>query len=79
VDCSFIDNFKGSNTYIIGIAGRFFYQSVLASYYIAKFSTKYNLTEYFVTSFDNPFVMEIPRSIRVDPDNELIYLALEIN
>ena len=50
VDCQYSGDFKGVSTYVIGIAGTYFHQNKISSYYLAKFSTKFNLTEYFVLS-----------------------------
>lgn len=36
------------------------------------------MTEYVILSNDDT-VMEQPRGVKVDPDNEMIYLAVEIN
>ena len=45
---------------------------------MAKFSTKYNLTEYFIKSED-PNIMEIPRKIKIDIENKRVYIGIEIN
>jgi hypothetical protein len=45
---------------------------------MAKFSTKYNLTEYFIKSEEN-YIMEIPRAVKIDTVNRLVYCAIEIN
>lgn len=45
---------------------------------MSKFSTKYNLTEYFSLSEDST-VMEAARGIKIDLDNKMVYVALEIN
>lgn len=42
----------GTNTYVIGIAGTYFMSNAITSYYVAKFNTMYNITEYFVISED---------------------------
>ncbi len=68
VDCKFDGKFRGENTYVAGILGSYLHQNSIISYYFAKFSTKYNLTEYFIKSEDDK-IMEIPRAVRVDLDN----------
>ena len=78
IDCKFDGEFKGVNTYAIGILGYFFEPNAISNYYFAKFSTKYNLTEYSYTS-DDLTVMEVPRKIYMDIDNRRVYLAIEIN
>ncbi|CDW88139.1 neurohypophysial n-terminal domain containing protein [Stylonychia lemnae] len=78
VDCQYSGDFKGQSTYVIGIAGTYFHTNKISSYYLAKFSTKYNLTEYFVLS-ENQQIMESVRGVKVDLDNQIIYLAVEIN
>ena len=78
IDCKFDGTYKGVNTYAIGILGTYFHPNAISSYYFAKFSTKYNLTEYYVKSED-PSTMEIPRKVIMDTDNRRIYLAIEIN
>ena len=50
VDCYMTGMYLDANTYTIGIIGSFFTDKALSSYYFAKFSTKYNLTEYFIKS-----------------------------
>jgi hypothetical protein len=78
IDCKFDGTFKGVNTYTIGILGYYFQSNEISNYYYAKFSTKYNLTEYSITS-NNPSVMEVPRKVWMDIDNRRVYLAIEIN
>lgn len=78
VDCKFYQKYRDVNTYVVGILGSYQESNSIISYYFAKFNTKYNLTEYFIKS-DDPTVMEIPRAIRVDIDNQRIYLGIEIN
>eukprot|EP00347_Sterkiella_histriomuscorum_P007679 403347989 len=78
VDCKYNKKYRDVNTYVIGILGSYLEQNSLSSFYFAKFNTKYNLTEYFIKSED-PTVMEIPRTVRVDIDNSRIYLGIEIN
>ena len=77
-DCKYKGKYEDSNTYILGLAGTYFHENGLSSYYLAKFNTKFNMTEYFVKSED-PTVMEQVKGVRVDIDNEMIYLAVEIN
>lgn len=50
VDCARSGFFRGNNTYIIGIVGTTYDSSGMSDYYLAKFNTKYNLTEYFFIS-----------------------------
>jgi hypothetical protein len=45
---------------------------------LAKFSTKFNLTEYFIKSEEN-YIMEIPRAVKIDVVNRQVYCAIEIN
>lgn len=52
VDCKHTGTYRGVNTYTVGILGSYIESNSLTSYYLAKFSTKYNLTEYFVKSAD---------------------------
>ena len=52
VDCTYRETFKGQNNYVIAIAGTYFHSNQISSYYLAKFSTKYNFTEYMVLSED---------------------------
>jgi len=78
VDCQYLDTYKGVNTYVIGIGGTHFESNGLSSYYLAKFSTKFNMTEFFVTSEDET-TMEQVKGVTVDTENEMIYLAVEIN
>jgi hypothetical protein len=78
IHCQYDGTFKGVNTYAIGILGTYFHTNAISSYYFAKFSTKYNLTEYYVKSED-PETMEIPRKVIMDIDNRRVYLAIEIN
>ncbi len=78
VDCAYQGEFKGESVYVIGIAGTYFHTNQIRSYYLAKFSTKYNLTEYFALSEEST-VMEAARGVKVDLDNKMVYLALEIN
>lgn len=66
------------STYVVGVLGSYAHSNSIISYYFAKFSTKYNMTEYFIKSED-PNTMEIPRRVRVDIDNQRIYIAIEIN
>ena len=63
---------------MIGIAGTYFHTNTISSYYLAKFSTKYNFTEYMIYSED-PEVMESSRGVTVDFENEMVYIAVEIN
>lgn len=78
IHCQYDGTFKGVNTYSIGILGTYFHPNAISSYYFAKFSTKYNLTEYYIKSED-PYTMEIPRKVIMDTENRRIYLAIEIN
>ena len=78
VDCQYLDTYKGVNTYVIGIAGTYFMENGLTSYYLAKFSTKYNMTEYFVLSEDIE-TMEQVKGVKVDVEQEKVFLAVEIN
>jgi len=78
VDCKFEGTFKGVNTYTIGILGYYFQPTSMSNYYFAKFSTKHNLTEYFIQS-QNPLIMEIPRKVYVDVENRRLYLVVEVN
>jgi hypothetical protein len=78
VDCAYQSTYKGQNTYTIGIAGTYFHSNQISSYYLAKFSTKYNFTEYMILSEDQE-IMEAARGVKVDLDNNMIYLAVEIN
>lgn len=78
VDCKWSGVYRGTNTYVVGILGSYLETNSIASYYLAKLNTKYNLTEYFVKSND-PTVMEIARAVRVDLDNKRIYIGIEIN
>jgi len=66
------------NTYAIGILGTYFHPNEISSYYYGKFSTKYNLTEYYIKSED-PETMEVPRKVVMDIENRRVYLAIEIN
>ena len=50
VDCSYEGNFKTQNYYTIAIGGTYFNNIGLTNYYLAKFSTKYNFTEYMIVS-----------------------------
>lgn len=63
---------------MIAVAGTYFHENQISSYYLAKFSTKYNFTEYMVLSED-PQTMEAACGVRIDLDNNMIYLAVEIN
>jgi hypothetical protein len=63
---------------VIGIAGTYFHTNQIRSYYLAKFSTKYNMTEYFAIS-EEPSIMEAARGVKIDLDNKMVYLAVEIN
>ena len=72
------ENYLGINTYTIAIGGSYLHSNAISSYYLAKFSTKYNLTEYFIKS-EYPSTMENPKLVRVDKNNQMIYIALEIN
>ena len=60
VDCEYSETYRGVNTYVIGVLGTYFHPNDISSYYLAKFNTKYNLTEYFIKSEDN-ITMEIPK------------------
>lgn len=53
VDCKYESTFRGDNTYVAGILGSYLHENSIISYYFAKFSTKYNLTEYFIKSEDD--------------------------
>ena len=68
VDCAKTEVYKGVNTYNIGVLGSYFHANGISSYYLAKFSTKYNLTEYFIKSED-PQTMEIPKGVSLDWNN----------
>ena len=70
--------YEGVNTYTVGILGQYFESNLLSSYFMVKFSTKYNLTEYVILSSDQE-TMEIPKKVKIDPLNKMIYVALEIN
>jgi hypothetical protein len=78
VDCLYQSTYKGYNSYVIAIAGTYFHPNQISSYYLAKFNTKYNFTEYMILSEDQE-IMEASRGVKVDPDNKMIYLAVEIN
>lgn len=78
VDCQYQGKYLDVNTYTIGIAGTYFHSNQISSYYLAKFSTKYNFTEYFIIS-ENPQIMEAARGVKVDLDNKMVYIAVEIN
>ena len=78
IHCQYDGTFKGVNTYSVGILGTYFHPNAISSYYFAKFSTKYNLTEYYIKSED-PTTMEIPRKVIMDVENRRVYLAIEIN
>jgi hypothetical protein len=78
IECTFDGQYKGVNTYVIGILGTYFHTNAISSYYFAKFNTKYNLTEYFIKSED-PTTMEVPRKVLLDVENRRVYLAVEIN
>lgn len=78
VDCTRDGSYKGKNTYTMAVGGTYFHENGLSSYYLAKFSTRFNLTEYFVKSEDDT-VMEQLKGVRVDTDNEMIYAAVEVN
>jgi hypothetical protein len=78
IDCKFDGLYKGESTYSIGILGTYFHPNAISSYYFAKFSTKYNLTEYYIKSEDDQ-TMEVPRKVYMDTENQKIYLAIEIN
>ena len=65
VDCAYQSNYQGTNTYVIGIAGTYFKSNHLRAFYLAKFSTKYNLTEYVAIS-NQPDVMEDAKAVKVD-------------
>ena len=78
IHCQYDGSYKGVNTYSVGILGTYFEPNAIASYYYSKFSTKYNLTEYYVKSED-PLTMEIPRKVVMDTENRRVYLAIEIN
>jgi hypothetical protein len=78
IHCKYDGSFKGVNTYSIGILGTYFHPNAISSYYYAKFSTKYNLTEYYIKSEDDQ-TMEVPRKVYMDTENRRVYLAIEIN
>jgi hypothetical protein len=78
VDCKRDGEFGGASTYIIGVAGTYFHDNGLSSYYLAKFSTQFNMTEYFIKS-DDDTVMEQVKGVRVDIDSEMLYVSVEIN
>jgi hypothetical protein len=80
VDCKYKETFKSVNTYVIGIGGTVVTETSgeISNYYLAKFSTKYNLTEYFVVS-ENYYVIERVVGVNIDFSNEMVYLAVEIN
>ena len=78
IDCKFDGTYKGVSTYSIGILGTYFHPNAISSYYYAKFSTKYNLTEYYIKSEDDK-TMEVPRKVYMDTENRRVYLAIEIN
>ena len=78
VDCAYDTTFKGYNSYVIGIGGTYFHSNQISSYYLSKFSTKYNFTEYIILS-ENPEIMEAARGVLVNFDNNMIYLSVEIN
>jgi hypothetical protein len=78
IECTFDGQYKGVNTYVIGILGTYFHPNAISSYYYAKFNTKYNLTEYYIKSED-PETMEVPRKVLLDTENRRVYLAIEIN
>jgi len=78
VDCKYDGTYQGKNTYTMAVGGTYFHENGLSSYYLAKFSTRFNLTEYFVKSQDDT-VMEQLKGVRVDSQNEMIYAAVEVN
>lgn len=78
VDCVYQSTFKGFNSYVIAIAGTYFDSTGISNYYLSKFNTKYNFTEYMVLSAD-PTTMEATSGVKIDTDNDMIYLAVEIN
>ena len=49
-----------------------------SDYYIAKFSTQYNITEYYDDSRVKG-VNETVRGLRYDKDNQFFYLAVEVD
>ena len=52
--------------------------NLVSSYYFAKFSTKFNLTEYFIKSEESS-TMEIPAKVVMDVENRRVYLVIDIN
>ena len=65
IECTFDGQYKGVNTYVVGILGTYFHPNAITSYYFAKFNTMYNLTEYYIKSQD-PKTMEVPRKALLD-------------
>lgn len=57
VDCTYNGKYQDQNTYVAAIGGTYFHENGLSSYYLAKFNTRYNMTEYFIKSQDDT-VME---------------------
>ena len=53
VDCAHEEIFRGVNAYTLAVAGTYFHNNAITSYYFAKFSTKYNFTEWFIKSENN--------------------------
>jgi hypothetical protein len=78
VDCAYQGKRLAVSHYVIGIAGTYFHDNDISSYYLAKFSTKYNFTEFFTLSED-PLVMETARGVEIDLDNRMVYIAVQIN
>jgi hypothetical protein len=78
INCKYDGSFKGVNTYALGILGTYFHPNAISSYYFAKFSTKFNLTEYYIKSEDDK-TMEIPKKVFMDVENRRVYLAIEVN
>ena len=78
VDCRYQSTYKGFNSYVIAVAGTYFDSSGISNYYLSKFNTKYNFTEYMILSED-PSTMEATTGVHIDLDNDMIYLAVEIN
>ncbi len=78
VNCQFEEIYNGVNTYQIGFTGTYFDTNGLSNYYVSKFNSKFNLTEFVIYSNDKT-VMEQARAVYVDIPNEKVYVAVEVN
>ncbi len=77
-DCRFAEKYLDANTYQIGIAGTYFDNNDISNYWVAKFDTKFNFTTQMTVSED-PDTMEMARGVHIDPTNDMMYAAVEIN